>query len=269
MGRDKRRLILSISVLAVLLAIALAIAALRSHAQPHYITLMTFNTHWLFDQMDDPTVLMDQDHMPDDLDAKLAGIAEVMRRHSPDVVALQEVENRAVLDRLTSEYLADLGYAVYWFDSLDRATGQDVAVLTRLETVGVIQDHLKATTILQGETWRLSKGLLDIKLQIPGSVDVLHVYTTHLKSQLPIQVDGERDAYLADCQRAGQGKLVRELTRPALDANEYVVVMGDFNDDRNSPALEFIIGDNGPGRKLHDALVHLDRPARQHLLPAD
>ncbi len=244
-------------VVALLIVGASAVFVLQGDGGPQCITLMTFNAAWLCDAVDDPAVMLDQEHMPRDVDAKLAGVAEVIRRHNPDIVALQEVENWGVLERLNRRHLADEGYAAYWFDSLDTATGQDVALLTRLQAAGPLRNHLDAFTTLDGKRWRLSRGLLDIRLRVPGSGKLLHVFVTHLRSQLPAWVNGRPDAYLADCQRAGQGKLVRELIQPALQAGEYVVVMGDFNDDRNSPALEFIIGDNDRGPKLYDTLARV------------
>lgn len=239
---------------ALVLVIILATGTMRGNAQPRLLTLMTFNTQWLFDTVDDPAVMTDQDHMPADLNAKMSALSQVIRAHNPDVLALQEVENRQILDQFNTQFLAGLGYTVYWFDSADTITGQDVALLTRLQPVGQMLDHLRDATNLHGRRWRISKGVLDLRLQVTGNDETLHVFITHLKSQLPSEVDGYSSAYNADWQRAGQGKLVREIIGPALEAGENVVVMGDLNDGPNSPPLEFIEGQNGPGPKLCDPL---------------
>ena len=64
---------------------------------PEILQIMTFNAYWLYDRVDDPNVEYDQKYKPGNYEAKLLGAAQLINKHRPDVLALQEVENRAVL----------------------------------------------------------------------------------------------------------------------------------------------------------------------------
>ena len=89
---------------------------------------MTYNARiGLHDCKDDPDVKYDKNCRESTYEAKLTGAAEVINRNKPDVLALQEVENRDVLvDLLT--YL-DRPMEILHYESKDTYTGQDVALL--------------------------------------------------------------------------------------------------------------------------------------------
>jgi hypothetical protein len=70
------------------------------------------------------------------LDTKLrrvaAAILQVGEGRGPDLLLLQEVENRDVLERLRTEYLAAAGYKTASLVEGEDARGIDQAILTRL-----------------------------------------------------------------------------------------------------------------------------------------
>lgn len=140
------------------------------------VSLMTFNVENLFDAEDDPgrddrTYLpieakrnqahraacaeidnpywrdqclnwdWDEDVVERKLAAVAAAILQVEDGRGPDIVALQEVENIAILERLRTEYLQPAGYgpAILIEGADDR--GIDVAFLSRLEAVGEAELH--------------------------------------------------------------------------------------------------------------------------------
>ena len=135
------------------------------------LTIMTFNVENLFDNVDDPgkedrTYLaladkqsaehkaacseievdrwreqcLDWDWSDDIIEQKLAVVAGVILQvgggRGPDIVALQEVENIGILERLRTEYLAAAGYKPGILIEGDDLRGVDVAFLTRLELAG-------------------------------------------------------------------------------------------------------------------------------------
>lgn len=117
---------------------------------PFLLRLATFNLANLFDTADDP--LTDDD---------VLSAAEYQRRlqkralalhetlQEPEIVALQEVENDAVLQALVlrPELVAEYGYL--WFDGPD-ARGIDVALLYRQERVQVMEASARqGCTVLQ------------------------------------------------------------------------------------------------------------------------
>lgn len=135
------------------------------------ITFMTFNVENLFDTVDtkgkdDETFLplsaktskahkkecmaikvnkwrdqcLEWDWSEKALKTKLKRLGEVISSakdgKGPDILVLQEVENRDVLERLRKEHLSDLGYKPAILIEGHDIRGIDVAILSRLEVVG-------------------------------------------------------------------------------------------------------------------------------------
>jgi hypothetical protein len=79
------------------------------------------------------------------LNAKLKNIADVILAmpELPDVLMVQETENRLVLEELVSRHLADKGYEIIQLDMSDKpiSRGIDVGILTRLKIVGSPTAH--------------------------------------------------------------------------------------------------------------------------------
>ena len=143
---------------------------------PVTVTIMTFNVENLFDDVDDParhddTYLpaaakadpahiagcneieverwrndcLELDWNAERIEYKLAVVAAAILQvddgHGPDIVALQEVETLAILERLRTEHLEAAGYGpAILIEGQDRR-GIDVAFLSRLPVVGEPQLH--------------------------------------------------------------------------------------------------------------------------------
>lgn len=133
------------------------------------VTLMTFNVQNLFDNIDDPgkddkaylplagkqsaehiaacneiavdswrDECLDLDWSDAAIELKLGVIADAIRQidGGPDIIALQEIENVEILERLRDEFLGDLGYVPAILVEGQDTRGIDVAFLTRLPLVG-------------------------------------------------------------------------------------------------------------------------------------
>ncbi len=131
------------------------------------VTIMSFNVQNLFDNADDPgkddkaylpieskqndahiaecsqidveswrNECLHLDWSDDTIDLKLSVLAATIRQvnggRGADVIAFQEVENQAILDRLRTEHLADLGYEPAILIEGTDLRGIDVAFLTKL-----------------------------------------------------------------------------------------------------------------------------------------
>ncbi len=164
--------------LAAFLLVGCAADARRSAAPDTTIsvTVMAFNVENLFDNVDAPgkndetylpvSAKRNQPHIdkcnaiPVDrwreqcleldwndavIEHKLAVVAESIRQvdggRGADIVALQEVENAAILERLRSEYLGDLGYRPAVLIEGSDLRGIDVAFLSRLPLAGAPMLH--------------------------------------------------------------------------------------------------------------------------------
>lgn len=138
------------------------------------VTIMTFNVENLFDNTDDPgkddltylpaaakqdpahiaaceTIEVERwrneclqlDWSDAVIDAKLRAIATTIRQvdGGADIIAFQEIENAAILNRLSSEFLADLGYGDAILIEGQDLRGIDVAFLSKLPVIGAPELH--------------------------------------------------------------------------------------------------------------------------------
>lgn len=154
--------------IAILLLVASLFGCTPAADQPgHSVTIMSFNVENLFDNVDDP-LKDDRDYLPlaakqneahraacaelrfeswqnrcltidwndDIVDRKLTVIAETILQvndgRGPDVIALQEVENLAILERLRTDYLKAASYLPGILIEGNDSRGIDVAFLSRL-----------------------------------------------------------------------------------------------------------------------------------------
>ncbi len=158
-----------------LLSLVFFAACTDAPAESSTVSIMTFNVENLFDNVDDPDK-NDRDYLPLEqkkndahraaclevqvdswrnrcltidwsdeilarkLDVVADTILQVDNGRGPDIVALQEVENLEILERLRTEYLADAGYLPGILVEGWDTRGIDVAFLTRLPVQG--QPHL-------------------------------------------------------------------------------------------------------------------------------
>lgn len=214
------------------------------------VTVMSFNVQNLFDNNDDPGK-DDKAYLPleqknndqhreacneieveswrneclhlnwDDeaLDFKLGVLADTIRQvnggRGADVIALQEVENVAVLERLRTEFLADLGYLPAILVEGTDTRGIDVAFLSKLPLVGEPQLHpllVPEFPDRQGDT----RGVLQADFEMPDG-SILTGFSVHFPA--PFHPTGMREAAY---------KHLNEL-RDALPAKSHVFAAGDFN----------------------------------------
>jgi len=176
------------------------------------VTVMSFNVQNLFDNSDDPGKddkaylpieqkqsskhvnecnLIKVDSWRDEcllldwsdaaIDDKLTALAETIRQvnngSGADVIALQEVENATILDRLRTEKLADLGYQPAILIEGSDLRGIDVALLSKLPMVGDATLNplsLPEFPERQGDT----RGVLQATFELPDG-SLLTAFSVH------------------------------------------------------------------------------------------
>lgn len=181
--------------------------------EPATITIMTFNVENLFDNVDDPGK-EDRDYLPIDqkqnaahqaacmevaveswrnrcltidwtdeilarkLEVVADAILQVNEGRGPDILALQEIENMGVLERLRTDYLADAGYQPGVLIEGWDTRGIDVAFLTRLPLAGPPELHEitfdAEFAARRGDT----RGILQADFRLPDG-SVLTGYSVH------------------------------------------------------------------------------------------
>ena len=176
------------------------------------VSIMTFNVENLFDNLDDPgkddkaylPILTKQDQAHIDacngieverwrdsclyldwndatIEHKLGVIAATIKQvdngRGPDIIALQEIENRAIVERLRNEHLADSDYLPAILIEGNDNRGIDVAFLSRLPLVGEPTLHALQFPEFperEGDT----RGVLEATFELPDG-SLLTGYSVH------------------------------------------------------------------------------------------
>ena len=228
------------------------------------VTIMTFNVENLFDNIDDPgkndyTFLpievkqsdehravcaeidverwrdqcLSWDWSDEIIDRKLAVVAAAILQvddgRGADIIALQEIENLAILERLRLEYLQAADYGPAILIEGNDLRGIDVAFLTRLELRG--EPVLHDIDFGDAEPQRVldTRGILEATFVLPDD-RLLTGYSVHFPA--PFHPTEMREAAYAR---------LNEL-RADLPDDRNVFAAGDFNttslEDRDEAMLE-------------------------------
>lgn len=102
------------------------------------LSIMTINCEFLWDGQPPEQSQADFPWKgdPDAAEDHMRLVAELIARADPDIVNLVEVEDAAAVGMLRTQFLAGRGYEQYFVQGKDTYTGQDVALLTRVDPVG-------------------------------------------------------------------------------------------------------------------------------------
>jgi endonuclease/exonuclease/phosphatase family metal-dependent hydrolase len=165
-----------------------------------------------------------------------AKIVESIRALSPDVIALQEIGSKAVLEELQG-VLASAGMKL---PHSEFAEGADpnihVAVLSRFP-ITESRSHRKESFLLHGRRFHVSRGIVETDIKVNEGY-AFTLMAVHLKSRLASAEADEGEL------RLEEAKILREKIEQLLadkpQAN--VVVVGDFNDSRDSVPLRTVLG---------------------------
>ncbi len=168
---------------------------------------------------------LDWDWSEEVLDFKLQSIANVIRQvnqgRGPDIVAFQEVENFAVLDRLRTQYLGKSAYLEPVLIEGNDLRGIDVAFLTRLPVVGTPALHDIDFESISERSRADTRGILQTDFRLPDG-RILTGYNVHFPAPFhPYRL--RIDAY----------KSLNKLMK-GLPEDRVVFAAGDFN----TPARE-------------------------------
>jgi endonuclease/exonuclease/phosphatase family metal-dependent hydrolase len=215
------------------------------------VTIMAFNVENLFDNVDDPgkedrTYLaladkqtrehkaacaeievdrwreqcLDWDWSDTVIHTKLGAVASVILQvgdgRGPDIVALQEVENIGILERLRTEYLASADYGPGILIEGDDRRGIDVAFLTRLELAEPARLHRIDFTGAGQDRVYDTRGILEATFVRPDG-SLLTGYSVHFPA--PFHPTEMREAAY---------RALNEL-RAGLPPDRDAFAAGDFN----------------------------------------
>lgn len=195
-------------------------------------------------------------------------VAALLASLDADIIHLDEVEDCRALHVLLSFFPLNHGYKPYVVAGRDHITGQNVALLTRIDPVSnMVRTEKRASYPIPESTCRKRRsGTIGITKHYVVPLDVVD----GAGGRTPLLLAGlhllarPSDAWRCG-QREGQAAVLRDMIRSmAADTNRTILIMGDFNDydedapgpDGNRPisnVLSVLYQSSGSDRKLTNA----------------
>ena len=154
----------------------------------------------------------------------------------PDVIALQEIGALSALQELRGS-LKGAGLDLpYWEHVAGADTNVHVAILSKFPFTAR-RPRTNDNFLLGGRRFRVSRGFGEVDIQVTSNY-CFTLITAHLKSKRPVPQADEGDL------RLEEAKLLREEIDARFQANPNVnlVVLGDFNDTKDSASTKMVIG---------------------------
>lgn len=230
------------------------------------------------------------------LNERIALMRPQLIRLNADILCLQEVHGQEIPNEprrllALNKLLENTPYAGYYQVSTMTTGGAQVydernlVVISRFEITEYSQnkhDHIKAPSYQkvtsvppENEAKKVSweRPILQAKITLPNN-KILHVINLHLKSRIPVNIDGQKiDNYtwrtasgwaegyfLASMKRVGQALETRVLVDKIFDEDgqALIVVCGDFNSTSDNVPVQAIRGDvenTGNGTLVNRVLV--------------
>jgi endonuclease/exonuclease/phosphatase family metal-dependent hydrolase len=165
-----------------------------------------------------------------------AKILEVLSEVKPDVIAFQEMgSTNVLLDLRTSLKSVGLDFP-HWEHITGHDTNIHVAILSRFPFTAR-RPHTNENFLLGGRRFQVSRGFAEVDVQVNANYSFTLI-TAHLKSRRSVPEADEADL------REQEAIKLRELINMRLTANPNVnlVVLGDFNDIKDSRSTKLLIG---------------------------
>jgi endonuclease/exonuclease/phosphatase family metal-dependent hydrolase len=154
----------------------------------------------------------------------------------PDVLALQEMGDTNALLELRDSLKAEGLDLPYWEHVAGFDTNIYVAILSKFPFTAR-RSHTNESFLLSGRRFRVSRGFAEVDVQVNTNYSFT-LFAAHLKSKRAIAQADEAEL------RLEEAKLLREKidVRFAANPNVNLVVLGDFNDTKDSPSTKAVIG---------------------------
>lgn len=165
-----------------------------------------------------------------------AKVRESIRALKPDVLALEEMGSTNALLELRDSLKAEGLNLPYWEHVSGFDTNIHVAILSKFP-LAARRPHTDDSFLLSGRRYRVSRGFAEVDVQVNMNYSFTLI-AAHLKSKRAVAQADEAEL------RLEEAKVLREKIDARLAANPNVnlVVLGDFNDTKDSPSTKAVIG---------------------------
>jgi endonuclease/exonuclease/phosphatase family metal-dependent hydrolase len=165
-----------------------------------------------------------------------AKVRDSIKAMNPDVIALEEMGTTNALLELRASLKADGLDFPFWEHVSGADTNIHVAVLSKFPIVAR-HPHTNEEFLLDGKRFRVERGFAEVEIQAATNF-TFTLIAGHLKSQLQIPNADEAE------ERLGEANVLRGIIDGHFkaDPNAKLIVLGDFNDSKNSDPIKKIIG---------------------------
>jgi endonuclease/exonuclease/phosphatase family metal-dependent hydrolase len=165
-----------------------------------------------------------------------AKIRESIHALKPDVISFEEMGSTNALLELRASLKAEGMDFPYWEHVSGFDTNIHVAVLSKFP-ITARRSHTNENFLLQGRRFSVSRGFVEVDIQVNTNYSFT-LLGAHLKSKRPVPEGDEAEL------RLNEAKLLREKVDTILTANPNanLVVLGDFNNTKDSPSTKEVIG---------------------------
>ena len=215
-----KRLCVAIFTFSLLGSISFAVETFR---------VATYNIETYLDQ---PT---ESRHFVKSAEAK-AKVRESIRALNPDVIALEEMGTTNALLELRDSLKADGQDFPFWEHVQSFDTNIHVAVLSKFPIIAR-HPHTNDEFLLDGRRFQVKRGFAEVDIQATTNF-TFTLIAAHLKSRLASPIADEAE------ERLEEAKVLRGMIDKHFktNPNAKLIVLGDFNDTKDSDSMKEIIG---------------------------
>lgn len=165
-----------------------------------------------------------------------AKIRESIKAMNPDVIALEEMGTTNALLELRASLKADGLDFSFWEHVQGVDTNIHVAVLSKFPIIAR-HPHTNDAFLLDGRKFFVSRGFAEVEIQVATNF-AFTLISAHLKSRLPSPIADQAE------ERLAEAKVLRGIIDAHFkaDPDAKLIVLGDFNDTKDSDSTKAIIG---------------------------
>lgn len=183
-----------------------------------------------------------------------AKVRESILALKPDVLAMEEMGSLSALQELRESLKGQGLDFPYWEHVTGFDTNIHIAILSKFPFTAR-HPHTNDNFLLSGKRFWVGRGFAEVDVQVNTNYSFTLI-AAHLKSKRAVAVADEKEL------RLEEAKLLREKIDARLAANPNVnlVVVGDFNDTKDSASTKAVIGrgktklvDTRPGERNGDS----------------
>ncbi|MGA2029438.1 MAG: endonuclease/exonuclease/phosphatase family protein [Verrucomicrobiota bacterium] len=165
-----------------------------------------------------------------------AKVRESIETMNPDVIALEEMGTTSALLELRASLKADGLDFPFWEYISGADTNIHVAVLSKFPIIAR-HPHTNDDFLLDGRRFYVSRGFAEVEIQAAPKF-TFTLIAAHLKSKLATPNADEAE------ERLAEAKVLRGIIDEHFrtNPNAKLIVLGDFNDTKDSDSTKEIIG---------------------------